>query len=40
MLLAPAPSLVFVLGLPVLLMLGAGVAGAAVWIALGRFHRT
>lgn len=40
MLLAPAPSLAFVIGLPVALMIAAGVVGAAAWLVLGRISRT
>ena len=39
MLLTPAPSLVFVIGLPAGLMICVGVVGGAAWMLLGRINR-
>jgi hypothetical protein len=39
MLLAPAPSLVFVLGLPAGLMICVGILGGAAWVLLGKISR-
>ncbi len=40
MLLAPAPSLIYVLGIPAGLMVVVGVFGVAAWMVLGRIHRS
>jgi hypothetical protein len=39
MLLAPAPSLVFVVGLPAGLMVCVGVVGVIAWVLIGRISR-
>ncbi|HSP65388.1 MAG TPA: hypothetical protein VLO10_04275 [Candidatus Deferrimicrobium sp.] len=39
MLLTPAPSLVFVIGIPAGLLLVVMMLGLAMWMALGRIHR-
>lgn len=39
MLLAPAPSLVYVVGLPAGLMVCVGVIGAVAWVLIGRISR-
>ncbi|MGH7723214.1 MAG: hypothetical protein ACRENL_10370 [Candidatus Dormibacteria bacterium] len=39
MLLTPAPSLVFVVGLPAALMVCVGALGVAAWVLLGRISR-
>ncbi len=39
MLLAPAPSLVYVVGLPAGLMVCVGLIGAVAWVLIGRISR-
>jgi hypothetical protein len=39
MLLAPAPSLVFVIGLPAALLISVIALGGAAWVLLGRISR-
>jgi hypothetical protein len=40
MLLAPAPSLAFVIGIPAGLMVVVGLLGVASWVVLGRISRS
>ncbi len=39
MLLTPAPSLIYVIGIPAGLMVVVGVFGVGAWMLLGRIHR-
>jgi hypothetical protein len=40
MLLTPAPSLVFVVGLPAALLIAVCALGAAAWVLIGRINRS